>query len=90
MVNLPPLSPLRVYSPSRVTELRNSVKFSRVSDQFLIPNSQLPIPLNHCMNQQRPPSCRSSWLYDVIEIVIVEQGGWHQGKATTTLTHLLG
>ncbi|WP_293056953.1 MULTISPECIES: hypothetical protein [unclassified Moorena] len=58
--------------------------------QLPITNYQLPITLNHCMNQQRPSSCRLSWLYEVIEIAIVEHRRWPQGKATTRLTNLLG
>ncbi|NEP28475.1 MAG: hypothetical protein F6K49_43505 [Moorea sp. SIO3I6] len=90
MVNLSPLTPLPVYSPSGASELRNFVKCSGISDQLPITNYQLPITLNHCMNQQRPSSCRLSWLYEVIEIAIVEHRRWPQGKATTRLTNLLG
>ena len=43
MVNLSPLTPRRVYSPSGASELRNFVKCSGISDQLPITNYQLPI-----------------------------------------------
>ncbi|NEO69170.1 hypothetical protein [Moorena sp. SIO3H5] len=58
--------------------------------QLPITNYHLAITVNHCMNQQRPPFSRLSWLYEVIEIAIVEHRRWLQEKASRRLTDLLG